>query len=127
MVITDEPIFDTYPSKEEFMFGEDNEVVMTDKSIFDVYPLEGELELVEVKTMEEIVETELAIEDNINGEIKPDSEQLQVEELSQAMEITPIGISTEIVIPVIVESQQVQKTDELKPLNKNIELSDLNV
>ena len=88
MVITDEPIFETYPSEEEFMFGEDN-VVVTDKSIFDVYPSEGELELVEVKTKEEIVETELVVEDNIDGEIKADSEQLQVEELSHEMKITP--------------------------------------
>ena len=82
---------------------------------------------VEVEAKEEIVAMELVVKDNMDGKIKTSSEQLLVQELSHTVEGIPTGSYEEIVIPVIVESQQVQKAKEVEPLDKNVELPDLNV
>ena len=58
--------------------------------------------MVEIVVKEEIVETEPVVEDNVDNDIKVDSKHLQVQELSHVVEVTPIGISEEIVIPMIV-------------------------
>ena len=61
--------------------------------------------LIEIEFKEEIIKIKPVVEDNVDNDIKAGSEQLQVQELSHVVEVTPIGISGDIVIPVIMESQ----------------------
>ena len=84
------------------------------------------LELVEIEDKEEIVEMEPVVEGHIDSDIKAGSEQLQVHESSFEVEITSTGMTNEIDVPTIVNSQHVYGAIEVEVLDNSVGLPDWN-